>query len=922
MGSMITRFMSAQRTTALRALAAVLVAAFMAALIAALAIAPAASASEGCPNETIRTNQANYLGLKQPGELLPDCRAYELVTPADLNGNGIEYVLGMNPDGETLAYRSIAAFGEAESAITGLERGTRTSDGWQTSALDPATLGRPGEAYDEPYALAFSTDLSEVVFGSPYPFSEQDTGSYKNASESGSPDIYLRQADGTMTWVSHGETLPDPSEITRAFGGASADLKRIFFETRRSETKAVVEATKQEHAAEATKLEEEARELEEEAKKLEEEGNSFSAERKRAEAEKAREEADGELGRHDIYEWHEGRLSLVNLDAEGKLMPGGADVGRTLGTCGCYNAEESYGGGLNKQGHAGDRTAVSGDGTTVFFTAPVEPVAGKMLPAQLYVRVDGERTLEASRCRAAACEVEGKREGAPHGADFLIASPDGSTVLFYSPDQLSEGAPAGGGIYRYEVASEALTFLTPIEVGELRRNHSPSEVGTGSHTAGLLAASEDLSYLYLCEGGGHVAVFHEGKLSPVATIVCNASGETSAQYTQPEASRYIENVPAGLPQGLGISEPRDTPASGYVFSTTAGPQDVADGEAEITEGEAGLKKDEEECKEGKPTWNPSYYCEGGQGRAFTEREVKSGKRSVEEGKEFSSYENEGHAEVYLYTAATKTLSCLSCRPSGEPAKANAYPDADSEVPSQIGVPANAGAEVQNLAEDGGTAFFVSEDALVPVDVNESLDVYEWERAGVGSCTTKTASATALYSPASGGCVALISSGAKDTSAAIEGMSASGSDLFIASYQSLAPQDSGSELVIYDARVDGGFPPAAGEVGSAGPCEGVEACRSPLSEPPAEALGASSALFGPGNLTPPPSEGKSVGPKTKKLTRAQKLKAALKRCAHAPKRRRRECRGKARERFGAGHSHAHAGRRRRTHTTSANRGGGR
>lgn len=862
MGSMITRFMSAQRTTALPAFAAVLVAAFMAALIAALAIASAASASEGCPNETIRTNQANYLGLKQPGELLPDCRAYELVTPADLNGDGVEYVLGTRPDGEALAYRTVQAFGEVQSNITGLSLATRTSDGWAASSLNPATLGRPGEAYDEPYALAFSANLSEWLVGSPYPFSSQDTGSYKGASEPGSSDLYLREADGAMTWVSHGETLPDPSEIARGFGGSSADLKRVFFETRRAETKAVFEANQREVAP--TTLEEEATKLEEEAKKLEAEGYGYSAERKREEAAEKRGEADGELGRHDIYEWHEGHLALVNLDSEGKLIPGGADVGRTNGVCGCYNSNEPYNGGLHEQGHALDRTAVSQDGRVAFFTAPVEPVEGKRLPFQLYVRVDGEGTLQASRCRAAACEVEGKRGGAPHGAEFLIASPDGATVLFYSSDQLTEGAPAGGGIYSYQAASDTLSFLTPLTMKVY------------GDESGLLAASEDLSYLYLCDEGGAVSLYHNGTVTPVATVHCNASKASYGRETEPVDSRYLEDEPPGMPRQ---GEPLYTPASGYLFATTAGPQDVAKGEKEIEAGKKRLEEDKKLCEEGKPTWDPSFYCEGGRPVLYAEQQIKSGERTIEEGKEFSAYENEGHSEVYLYDPATKTLSCLSCRPGGEPAQGDSYLNANPAAPNRIEVPEAAGVEVRNLAEDGGTAFFVSEDALVPGDVNKAFDVYEWEHAGVGGCTTNTASETDKYSPASGGCVALISSGAEGATAgaAFEGSSENGSNVFVATYRSLAPQDSGSELMVYDARVDGGFPPALGEVGSAGPCESTEACRSPLSEPPVQALGASAAFSGPGNLTPPREE-KKVGPaKKRKLTRTQKLKSALKRC---------------------------------------------
>ena len=128
-------------------------------------------------------------------------------------------------------------------------------------------------------------------------------------------------------------------------------------------------------------------------------------------------------------------------------------------------------------------------------------------------------------------------------------------------------------------------------------------------------------------------------------------------------------------------------------------------------------------------------------------------------------------------------------------------------------------------------------------------------------------------------------------------SVNGSDVFFGSAQRLVAQDPGGNIVVYDARVDGGFP--AGAVSVA--CGGEGSCR-PGQTPPSGVFGAppSATYTGPGNLPPVPT---AVGkPKPRLLTRAQKLAGALKACkkTHAKSKKKRvACEAAARKRYGTG-----------------------
>ncbi len=74
----------------------------------------------------------------------------------------------------------------------------------------------------------------------------------------------------------------------------------------------------------------------------------------------------------------------------------------------------------------------------------------------------------------------------------------------------------------------------------------------------------------------------------------------------------------------------------------------------------------------------------------------------------TEYDNEGHAEMYRYDAETGEVRCMSCRPDNAPPS--------SEVLGSMG---------GRFITDDGRVFFDTEDALEPRDTNEGKDTYEY-----------------------------------------------------------------------------------------------------------------------------------------------------------------------------------------------------
>jgi hypothetical protein len=179
----------------------------------------------------------------------------------------------------------------------------------------------------------------------------------------------------------------------------------------------------------------------------------------------------------------------------------------------------------------------------------------------------------------------------------------------------------------------------------------------------------------------------------------------------------------------------------------------------------------------------------------------------------------------------------------------------------------------SITSDGTEVFFASTAALTPGAVDHvCAGQYE------GICLGAEVQNVYEYRD---GHVYLISDG-RDThlgffgNSPVElvGASPSGEDVYIKSQDALVPQ-AGSEtgaMRLYDARVDGGYPAPAVPAGC------TLECQAPAAVPPVFGVPTSATVVGSGNTTslasPVASKAK---PKTRPLTRAQKLADALRLC---------------------------------------------
>lgn len=568
-----------------------------------------------------------------------------------------------------------------------------------------------------------------------------------------------------------------------------------------------------------------------------------------------------------IYEWSAkappaGALQLVSV------LP--ASEGGGPSTLGSEGGEAVVGGDFN-QAFSGMRHSISNDGSRVFWGAGGSEASER----HLYLR----DTLKGETIRLDMQQPGAPPSGAIPGPTFQIASADGSRVYFTDPQPLTEqsgtgkigsGANSGedGDLYECAIVEAAgklscdLTDLTPATGG------LPAEARNM-----VLGASEDGSFVYFVANGviPGSGASERGTCSAEAPIAaCNLYVAHDGAVTFiASLSREDENDWGGENSSfhnLGLITARVSPDGRYVAFMSDRP---------LT--------------------------------GYDNHDAVSGKADE---------------EVFLYDSASRRLACVSCdptgaRPTGVEAPEGAAFEGDFAdiVPATVHVASSnwvaanlsGGSGLSDKGEalyqprllsDGGRLFFNSSDSLVPGDVNGTEDVYEfepqgYEREGRVQCSASSPS----FGSSSGGCVSLISSGTSPEESGFLDASASGADVFFLTSSSLVAADRDTAYDVYDAHECSPGAPCVSPTVSPPACDTGDACKpAPSPQPGVFGAPASSTFSGPGNLAASPP-GKPVVV-AKPLTRAQKLKRALRGCAKKPKRKRKACVGRARRRFGA------------------------
>lgn len=235
-------------------------------------------------------------------------------------------------------------------------------------------------------------------------------------------------------------------------------------------------------------------------------------------------------------------------------------------------------------------------------------------------------------------------------------------------------------------------------------------------------------------------------------------------------------------------------------------------------------------------------------------------------------------ELFVYEAASHSLYCASCDPSGAPPADEVEEQGGALVPVSF----NANYMPHWLSSDGDKVFFDTPEPLASTDTNGRQDVYEWEVGKAGSCPVSSIT----------GCLSVLSGGTGTDWSYLVDASSSGSNVFFTTRTRLLPSDQNDLTDLYDARVGGGF----SEVSSG--CTGA-ACEASSAEPQAPPPVTTSLVAPNGNF--PPSTGSPPHRPSVAELRARKLAGALKACRKKKIRaKRRVCERGARARYGAAH----------------------
>jgi hypothetical protein len=732
------------------------------------ALAPPPALAAACLNEQLRAG---------PSAGLPDCRAYEQVSPVEKGGFDaftpvytlpaeVSAVKG-SAEGGAIAYQTLGAFSGPPAHLLGnAYLATRTAGGWQTSSLTPPTLGPFPTSVDAALAgYDFSADLSRVVIGVPW-----------QALVPGAPalleNLFLRGADGSYSLLTTAPPeVPVPASCVLcykerdipAFAGASSDYTHVLFEANES---LVAGAP----------------------------GGGIA----------------------NLYESDEAlpgqsrEVRLVGVLPDGAVPAEGSMPGAGLED----NQVNQYNGGGASHESGDIRNAISADGSRVVFSAKADggiPDSAQKGFTELYDRVRGSATIEISAPAPGATPANPTAEP----AQFWTASAEGSLVFFTSSAELTSQSRTGvieeeiepgeitikrfEDLYEYNVETGTLADLTVDDLDPM-----------GANVKGVVGASEDGSYVYF------VAM---GKL---------AEGAVDGQ-----PNLYVSHE-GGPPRFIAtLNEEAD---SGDWTST--------------------------------PAESSAYVTPDGRHLAFTSIESLTG------------YDNDDlnsgqpDSEVYEYDAEGGSLVCASCEPSGVAPVGGAFTGAGARGTQKI---ATALYQPRVLSDEGSRLFFSAPSRSLVSGVGAgSVKVFEYEQDGSGSCAQ------------AGGCVYPISSSAANANDIFLDASPSGNDVFFATYDQLVSGDQDNLMDIYDARVEGGFPPVPP---APAPCAASAACQVHGVAPSLPPAGGSALSVGAGNL-PAPVPGSSK--KTAAQIRAEKLARALKAC-HSKRnaRKRASCEAEAR-----------------------------
>jgi len=872
--------------------------------------ATSAMAAE-CPNEQLRkeSNISPTSGDPYSTEL-PDCRAYEMISPLEKQGHGageadtsngpVILPVAIAPEGGAVGWSAEGDFLDPEnfgvtdeSSVNGyLSR--RGAAGWVTeSAFAPRSIVDGPSKNNAGLEGDLSPDLSSEHVSCGY----SPSGKGERNGTGQSIVCALRKGNGQWEATPAYRTVENRSIDTSGYLGGSADLSKVFFQP-----------------ASALVLE------------------------------RGADIADNSRNAVGIYEiagmgTPTPYLRLVNVENSGAellLHAEGQDVGPLLGAMGVA--------GLGVKGNSSH--AISASGNTVFFSAT--PPGGSLI-LTLYARVQCVRTAknestckedgngeyletvavsdpeeytkehsnakecaslqetelaadaqqlkekeEELRAEAKVLEAEGKvveakeklleaeakkkekeeREkelaGCLKSATFEGASADGSKVFFTTQQQvLGSDTDRTADLYEFDFAKKEAGENPVIQISAGVPNGPNADLtpGHGAEVQGVVRASSDGSHIYFVARGVLTTKSNsEGKKAGEAGKTNlygydTVTGETKFIANAPEAKSFdIEEPSQQIEEKDEDRLAQTTPDGRYlVFSS---PAKLA--QDKNKEGvEAVYRYD---FQTGELTWvsHPAPAC--------------------------------GAPDCAPSVAGTEKEARIAARPGFHPQLAGAFADIEDWGTAITGLEvgeANGEAIDEN---DGEDIIFTTRQRLQANDVNEGENLYEWH------CSSECNKPAGEGEAPGEGTVHMISDGQDAEGGVVEHpggaenggtISANGKDIVFTTDSRLVGQDSDVLRDIYDARIDGGFPAPAVSPSCSG-----EACQGAASSSPSFASAPTSLLTAGGNLTSPGGGNLAfVVAKPTVETRAEKLAKALKACQGKSKKKRAACEAQARKKYG-------------------------
>lgn len=802
---------------------------------------------------------------------LPDGRGYEMVTPVDKNGNEVGPATP-STDGNSADWQAIGGCCGASSAASTLYRSTRTSGGWQTTAMTPTPnpiLNPNGLTglFEEQQPVWYSGDLTKTIYTTPASYASGDN---RPPSPSASPylDLYEQGPGGSMSWLTQGPfSGAGTNPVAATFAAATPDGNTVAFDTTEqlttdatglaslntppqflyvrniaTGTTTLVDVTTTaltaDVAANATTIPVAST-------------SAFAPGQSVTIGNGPDKESDTIASVPDATD-----IDLTNPlvnghsatePVEALISPDGAIAGNGNWLGQGFEPADVYGTTTN---------SISSDGTKVFFESPPTFAGGSgsaegVGPSHLYMRDLTTHTTT---------PIDDPSSSG--GAVYEGASQSGSLVFFTSNEGLGGDTNQDNELYQFNTATDTVTPL------------STDAADDPGNVVGVTAISND---------GSHVWFVAQGALTGSNP---GAQGETPTETaTSGQNNLYVVDTSTGNVSFIGIvsngisGDNRDktllagepdinraaipTPTgTAMVFETTAnltnqnpvGPTttltaDVDPSSADPTTHNVSIQvASTAGFLVGRTVeLESSFFSESATVMGIpdsTHLLVNDGEGLIFSHSSGDSVIQKPPFEVYRYDSAGNSITCVSCTPAGVTPTGSAGLGASyggSYEPAYEGVP---------MSSDGSRIFFTSPDPLtpgvissppIPVGLFGGLafvqNVYEWDN----------------------GTVSLISDGHSSTGSSLGSTTPSGNDVFFTTEDQLVPQDLDGYDDIYDARVGGGFPAPAGPTP---PCTSAQTCRTSVAPTAFFPVPASSTLVN-ANVTTPSFHVSSISAKQRK-----------------------------------------------------------